>query len=268
MALATKVIIRSLSVRAAKTAAVNNVTVIGCGFMGSGIAQRCETFIQGVMSNISVSTNTIDAVTNADMIVEAIYENMSVKKKLFTELNNADIKKSAVFASNTSSLSVGEMASVTGFPEKIGGLHFFCPVPVMKIVELVTHNMISQRTVDILMEFCTKLGKEIVKCKDTPGFIVNRLMVPYMLEACRMAERGDASFKDIDTAMKLGAGYKIGPFELADYIGLEVMEYVINSFHDSYPSDPLFRKSDLVHKLVCDGKLGRKTGEGFYKYNK
>ncbi|NXF95134.1 HCDH protein, partial [Eubucco bourcierii] len=171
-----------------------------------------------------------------------------------------------IFASNTSSLQITQMANSTTRQDRFGGLHFFNPVPMMKLVEVIKTPMTSQKTFESLMDFSKAVGKSPVSCKDTPGFIVNRLLVPYMMEAVRLFERGDASKEDIDVAMKLGAGYPMGPFELLDYVGLDTSKYIIDGWHSLEPNNPLFAPSPLLNKLVEEKKLGKKTGEGFYKY--
>ncbi|GJQ83655.1 hypothetical protein Trydic_g14365 [Trypoxylus dichotomus] len=272
--------------------AIRNVTVIGGGLMGSGIAQvtaqagqnvtlveinedliqkartsivtsltrvakklykdrpsEGEAFIKNAQSRIKTSTNPSEAVRDADLVIEAIIENIDNKHELFKTLDKAAPAKT-LFASNTSSLSIGEIASVTNRKDKFGGLHFFNPVPVMKLLEVVRIPETSDETYTAFMEWGKSIGKTCITCKDTPGFVVNRLLIPYKLEALRMYERGDASFEDIDTAMKLGAGYPMGPFELSDYTGLDLSKHI------------------LEDKMVSEGKLGRKSGEGFYKYKK
>lgn len=173
-----------------------------------------------------------------------------------------------LFASNTSSLSIAEMASATKRGDRFGGLHFFNPVPMMKLLEVIRTNETSDKTYAAFLEFGKKLGKACVTCKDSPGFIVNRLLVPYSAEAMRMLERGDASARDIDVAMKLGAGYPMGPFELADYVGLDTSQKVLQEFHEKHPENPLYNSIGLLDDLVKAGKLGVKTGEGFYNYKK
>ncbi|KAI1730476.1 3-hydroxyacyl-CoA dehydrogenase, NAD binding domain-containing protein [Ditylenchus destructor] len=138
----------------------------------------------------------------------------------------------------------------------------------MKLLEVVRHDETSDITFDSLIQYGKAIGKTTVKCKDTPGFIVNRLLVPYMFEALRMYDRGDASKEDIDVSMKLGAGYPMGPFELVDYVGLDTTQKIQQGWHENYPDEPLFRPSKILNKLVSEGKFGRKTGEGFYKYGK
>jgi 3-hydroxyacyl-CoA dehydrogenase len=172
-----------------------------------------------------------------------------------------------IFASNTSSLSIGAIAEST--PQRLdrfGGLHFFNPVPVMKLLEVVRIPQTSDETFNAMLEWGKAMGKTTVSCKDTPGFIVNRLLVPNLMESIRMVERGDATPEDVDTSMKLGAGYPMGPFELADYVGLDTTKFIIDGWSKRFPNETLFKPSSLLNKLVSDGKLGRKTGEGFYKY--
>lgn len=173
-----------------------------------------------------------------------------------------------IFTSNTSSLSIGEIAAATNRKDRFGGLHFFNPVPVMKLLEIVRTADTSDQTYQSLRTFGEKLGKVCITCKDTPGFVVNRLLVPYMAESVRMLERGDASARDIDTAMKLGAGYPMGPIELSDYVGLDTTSKILKGWHEKYPDNPLYQPLPLLEKLVSEGKLGMKTGEGFYKYKK
>ncbi|MEQ2243206.1 hypothetical protein ILYODFUR_004721, partial [Ilyodon furcidens] len=172
----------------------------------------------------------------------------------------------SIFASNTSSLPITDIASSTSRQDRFGGLHFFNPVSMMKLVEVIATSATSQETFDSLLSFSKALGKTPVSCKDTPGFIVNRLLVPYMIEALRLHERGHGSKEDIDIAMKLGAGYPMGPFELSDYVGLDTLKFIIDGWNEKDPDNPLFTPSELLNKLVADGKLGKKTGEGFYKY--
>lgn len=160
------------------------------------------------------------------------------------------------------------MAKSTQRLDRFCGLHFFNPVPVMKLLEVIRIPETSDATYDSAMNFGKKLGKTCVTCKDTPGFIVNRLLIPYMSEAVRMLERGDASARDIDVAMKLGAGYPMGPFELADYVGLDTTKNITHIWHKIYPDNPLFNPIPLLDKLVSEGKFGIKSGEGFYKYKK
>lgn len=226
-----------------------------------------EEFVQVTLSNIALSTSADEAVKNTDLVVEAIIENIDVKKKLFAALDKA-AGPSTIFASNTSSLPIADIASSTSRKDRFGGLHFFNPVPVMKLLEVVRISETSEDTFQKMQAWGKALGKTTVVCKDTPGFIVNRLLVPSLMEAIRMLERGDASAQDIDTALKLGAGHPMGPFELSDYVGLDVTKFIIDGWHKRFPDNPLFKPSPLLDKLVQEGKLGVKSGEGFYKHSK
>lgn len=226
-----------------------------------------DKFITESMGRIKFVTSAETAVGNTDLVVEAIVENLEVKQKLFKSLDQA-APQHTIFASNTSSLPIGKIAATTMRKDRFGGLHFFNPVPVMKLLEIVRIPETSEETYNKMAAWGKAMGKSTVECKDTPGFIVNRLLVPYMMEAVRMLERGDASARDIDTAMKLGAGYPMGPFELADYVGLDTTKFIMDGWEKDYPDEPLFKSSHLVSKLVSEGKLGIKSGEGFYSYKK
>jgi len=222
-------------------------------------------FKEDTMSRLTTSTDLKKAVSDVDLVIEAIVENVDIKRKLFAEIESVAQPKT-ILATNTSSLSLSDIMVNMRRKEQFGGLHFFNPVPVMQLLEVVRSGDTSDATFESLLEFGKQLGKTTVKCKDTPGFIVNRLLVPYMMEALRMAERGDSSYRDIDIAMKLGAGYPMGPFELSDYVGLDTTKFIIDGWHKKYPDNPLFKPSKKLDQLVKDGKLGRKTGEGFYKH--
>ncbi|XP_022822785.1 hydroxyacyl-coenzyme A dehydrogenase, mitochondrial-like [Spodoptera litura] len=304
------VIARNFSSSSAMQSAIKNVTVIGGGLMGSGIAQvsaqagqnvilvdvssdvlaksqksiganlgrvakkmykdkpqEGEKFVTDAMARIKTSTDPSEASKSADLVVEAIVENMSVKHKLFSQLDGV-APNHTIFASNTSSLSINEICSVVKRKDRFGGLHFFNPVPVMRLLEVVRGAETSDATYKTMMEWGKAVGKTCITCKDTPGFVVNRLLVPYICEAIRLYERGDASARDIDTAMKLGAGYPMGPLELADYVGLDTNKFILDGWHKKYPDQPLFNPIPLLDKLVAEGKLGVKAGEGFYKYDK
>ncbi|KAM3957516.1 3-hydroxyacyl-CoA dehydrogenase [Aphomia sociella] len=304
------VIARNFSSSSAVQSAIKNVTIIGGGLMGSGIAQvsaqagqnvtlvdvssdvlskaqksinnnlgrvakkiykdkpqEGEKFVAESLARIKTSTDPVEASKTSDLVVEAIVENMSVKHKLFKQLDEV-APNHTIFASNTSSLSINEISSVVKRKDRFGGLHFFNPVPIMKLLEVVKGAETSDATFKTMLEWGKSVGKTCVSCKDTPGFIVNRLLVPYICEAIRMYERGDASARDIDIAMKLGAGYPMGPLELADYVGLDTNKFILDGWHKKFPDQPLFNPIPLLDKLVAEGKLGVKTGEGFYKYDK
>jgi len=224
-----------------------------------------NSFVESALANVSCATQANEALASADLLVEAVVENMELKQKLFSEWDKIAPAKT-IFASNTSSLPISEIAAKTSRADRFGGLHFFNPVPVMKLLEVVRIPETSDATYDAMVDWGKALGKATVECKDTPGFIVNRLLVPYLMEAIRMVERGDASAKDVDTAMKLGAGYPMGPFELADYIGLDTNKFIMDGWSSRFPEETLFKESPMLNDLVKEGKLGRKNGEGFYKY--
>ncbi|KAK5975566.1 Hydroxyacyl-coenzyme A dehydrogenase [Trichostrongylus colubriformis] len=224
-----------------------------------------EALVAGSLSRLHLTTSLEKAVKDADLVIEAIVENIDVKRKLFSEVEKF-AKSTAILTTNTSSLRLADIAANLKSKSQFGGLHFFNPVPVMKLLEIVRHDETSKDTFESLMEYGRNIGKKTVACKDTPGFIVNRLLVPYMFEALRMVDRGDASVEDVDVAMKLGAGYPMGPFELCDYVGLDTTKFIMDGWHKLEPSQTLFTPNKTLDKLVNEGKLGRKSGEGFYKY--
>lgn len=228
-------------------------------------SQESKDFVDKVLSKISIATSPDLPVQDADLVIEAIVENADIKKELFNQIDRNAPEKS-IFTSNTSSLSIADIAGSTGRPDRFAGLHFFNPVPIMKLVEIVKTDKTSENTFKILNDFIKSLGKTVVTCKDTPGFIVNRLLVPYLIEAIRLHEAGVASTKDIDTAMKLGAGYPMGPFELLDYVGLDTVKFILDAWHKSHPNEPLFAPSKSLNELVEQGNLGKKSGKGFYSY--
>ncbi|XP_045774704.1 hydroxyacyl-coenzyme A dehydrogenase, mitochondrial-like [Maniola jurtina] len=305
-----RILARNFSSSSALQNTVKNVTVIGGGLMGSGIAQVAaqagqnvtlvdvssevlakaqksignnlsrvakkvykdkpaegEKFVSESMARIKTATDPVKAAAAADLVVEAIVENIGVKHQLFQKLDEA-APAHTILASNTSSLSINDIASVVKRKDKFGGLHFFNPVPVMRLLEVVRGAETSDATYKTMMEWGKSVGKTCITCKDTPGFVVNRLLVPYIAEAVRLFERGDASARDIDIAMKLGAGYPMGPLELADYVGLDTTKFILDGWHKKFPQETLFKPIPMVDKLVAEGKLGVKTGEGFYKYEK
>ncbi|XP_042371087.1 hydroxyacyl-coenzyme A dehydrogenase, mitochondrial-like, partial [Plectropomus leopardus] len=222
-----------------------------------------EEFIQKALQNLTWTTDAGSAVQATDLVVEAIVENLKIKQDLFGRLDKL-APAHTIFASNTSSFHITDIASYTSRLNAFGGLHFFYPVPMMKLVEVIETSKTSQETVDSLRNFCKMLGKTPVSCKDTQGFIVNRLFIPYLFEAIRLHERGHGSMKDIDTAMKLGLSYPMGPLEIADFVGLDILKFSMDGWSEANPGNPLFAPSELLNKLVAEGKLGKKTGEGFY----
>jgi 3-hydroxybutyryl-CoA dehydrogenase len=282
---------------------IRKVGVLGAGLMGSGIAEVAaragyETVVREVTEELvekgidkirgslgkavdkgkleaSVRdealgrlSGTVDlsALADCDIVVEAIIENLDEKRKTFTALDQA-VKPEAIFASNTSSLTVTQMAMFTKRPDKFVGLHFFNPVPVMKLVEVVRTILTSGESFDRAFEFARSLGKEPVACRDNSGFIVNRLLVPYLLDAIRALEEGVGSVEDIDKGMQLGCGYPMGPFTLLDFVGLDTTYYIANIMFDEY-REKRFASPPLLKQMVQAGRLGKKSGRGFYDYSK
>jgi 3-hydroxybutyryl-CoA dehydrogenase len=204
------------------------------------------------------------AVADCDIIIEAIIENVDEKRKMFSTLD-AVVKKEAVFASNTSSISITEVAAATKRPDKFIGLHFFNPVPLMQLVEVVRTIATSTQVFEAAFEFGKSLGKVPVRTSDKTGFIVNRLLVPYLLDAIRAYEEGVGTIPDIDNAMKLGCGYPMGPFTLLDFVGLDTTYYITHVMFDEF-KERRFASPPLLKRLVMAGWYGRKTGKGFYDY--
>jgi 3-hydroxyacyl-CoA dehydrogenase len=229
--------------------------------------EKAEEFINEIMSRIQTSTQVEDAANKTDLVIEAIIENLKIKHQLFSVLDKV-CPSETIFTSNTSSIAIKEIAEPVARKDKFGGLHFFNPVPVMKLLEVIKTDETNDQTYTTLLEFGNLIGKTTVQCKDSLGFIVNRLLIPYNAEAVRMYERGDATFQDIDVAMKLGAGYPMGPFELSDYVGLDTSKMIGEGWSKRFPNNPTYVPSKIIEKLVSEGKLGRKSGEGFYKYSK
>jgi len=281
--------------------AIRKVGVVGCGLMGSGIAQTCaqsgyKTIVREVnqqlldkgMARIYDAWNmlaskgkitqgqveenrarlhgTLDLAdfADCDLVIEAVIENMEEKVRLFPALDHI-LKPEALILSNTSSLNVTQMGAVTKRADKVCGLHFFNPAPVMKLVEVVRTISTSEETIEIVKQFAISLGKSPVLAKDTAGFIVNFLLIPYLLAAIRMLENGMATRDDIDTAMKLGCGYPMGPFTLLDYVGLDTTLWAAEAIYDEY-KDPLYAPPPLLRRMVLSGIYGKKSGRGFYKY--
>lgn len=212
-------------------------------------------------------TGTLDkrALADCDLVVEAIVENLPVKLALFKELG-AICKRETILASNTSSFPIAEMADASGRPDRVVGLHFFNPVQLMRLVEVVRAPKTSEESFAAARAFGETCGKTPVACKDTPGFVVNRLLVPFMSQALTMLERGDASKEDIDTAMQLGCGHPMGPITLTDYVGLDTTLAILEGWVKRYPNEPAFAIPEVLRRKVKEGKLGRKSGEGFYKW--
>jgi len=280
---------------------VKKVGVVGCGQMGGGIAQvSAQSGYQVVVSEINdellnkglaainssltksvekekitpadkeaalarlKGTTDLKDFGNCDLVIEAAIENLDLKKKIFAELDRV-CPKHAVLATNTSCLSIMDMAVATGRPDKVLGLHFFNPAPLMKLMEVVRTIATSDETVKIGREFGQSLGKTVIIARDAPGFVVNRLLVPQLLNAIRMLEAGIATKEDIDTGMTLGLNHPIGPLALSDLVGLDTLLFIANSTYDEF-KDPQFAPPVLLAKMVTAGWLGRKTGKGFYEY--
>lgn len=230
-----------------------------------GKLEAAEPWVAETRGRISGSLDFAD-LADCDLVVEAIVENLDVKKELFQKLG-ATCKPETIFASNTSSFPIDEMGAASGRPERMVGLHFFNPVQLMKLVEVVKTDRTDDEVYAAARAFGEACGKVPVSCKDTPGFVVNRLLVPYMVQSLLMLERGDASKEDIDAAMQFGCGYPMGPITLTDYVGLDTTLSILEGWCDRYPNEPAFAIPKILEQKVSEGKLGRKTGEGFYKWD-
>jgi 3-hydroxybutyryl-CoA dehydrogenase len=203
---------------------------------------------------------------DVDFVIEAVFEDLDLKKKIFKQLDELT-RSSVILTTNTSSMSVTEVAMATKRPEKVAGMHFFNPAPLMRLVEVIRGFHTNNETVQTIMEIAKKMGKEPVEVKkDTPGFIVNRLMVPHMIEAVRMVEEGIASIEDIDKAVKLGLNYPMGPFELMDLTGVDIALHVTEYLYNELNKENKWSTPTLLRSMMRAGKLGRKTGGGWYKY--
>jgi 3-hydroxybutyryl-CoA dehydrogenase len=280
---------------------ITTVGILGCGLMGSGIAQVCaqsgyRTIVREVddsllkkglgridkflsdgvakgkvtqqvrdttLSNLQ-GTTAFDDLARCDLIIEAIVENVEAKKVAYTALD-ALVSEQTIYCSNTSSLCIAELAATTRRPDRFAGLHFFNPVPLMKLVEVIRALTTSEATYRTVFAFAQSLGKEPITAPDRPGFIVNRLLVPYLLDAIRAYENGLGTLEDIDKGMKLGCGYPMGPFTLLDFVGLDTTYYIANIMFDEF-REPAYAPPPLLKRMVLAGRLGRKSGRGFYEY--
>jgi len=282
--------------------AIRRVGVVGCGLMGSGIAQVAaasgfetvvrevsaelvERGIKGIEKNLNrlvekgsitdavkgeirgrlKGTTSVDDLKNCDVIVEAIIEQLPAKRELFGALD-AICPPATIFASNTSSLTITEIATATKRPQRFVGLHFFNPVPVMKLVEVVRTIATEPAVYEEMVAFGEKLGKTAVRAHDSTGFIVNRLLVPYLLDAIRALEEGVGSIEDIDNSMKLGCGHPMGPLTLLDFVGLDTTYYISQIMFDEF-KERRFAAPPLLKRMVLAGWNGRKSGRGFYDYS-
>ncbi len=280
---------------------IRKVGVLGCGLMGSGIAEVAaragnevvvrevtEDLLEKGVGRIEKSLGRavekgkmeaaerdevrgrirgavdLDALADCDLVVEAIVENLEEKRKTFGNLDPV-VKPEAIFASNTSSLTITQLAMSTSRPERFVGLHFFNPVPVMKLVEVVRTLLTADEAFDSTMEWAREVGKQPIACRDNSGFIVNRLLVPYLLDAIRAYEEGVGTVEDIDKGMQLGCGYPMGPFTLLDFVGLDTTYYIANIMFEEY-REKRFAPPPLLKQMVQAGRHGRKTGRGFYEY--
>jgi len=281
---------------------IDDVGVVGCGLMGSGIAEvastsgfqvtvrevndellgagrgRVEKSMNRAVSKEKLSSDDRDAalsritfttevseLAGCDVVIEAIVEDIEAKNALFRELDPI-CAESTIFASNTSSLTITEMAAATSRPDRFVGLHFFNPVPVMKLVEVVRTIATSDDTFSRAFDFAKALGKVPIAAKDNSGFVVNLLLVPYMLDAIRQLERGVASITDIDTGMVLGCGYPMGPFTLCDFVGVDTLYRISEIMYDEYREER-YAPPPLLKRIVSMGRFGRKSGRGFYDWS-
>jgi 3-hydroxybutyryl-CoA dehydrogenase len=282
---------------------IKQVGVVGCGQMGGGIVQVCaqsgysvivsevsnELLKKGIaaidglltrsvqkekisqidkdatMARIKGTTDFADF-KSCDLVIEAATENLEIKKKVFSQLDKI-CPAHSILASNTSCLSIIDMAVMTKRPEKVLGLHFMNPVPMMKLLEIVKTVATSSETLETGKEFGKSVGKTIVIAQDAPGFIVNRLLIPQLMNAIRMLESGAATKEDIDTAMNLGLNHPMGPITLSDFIGLDTLLYIADSIYNEF-KDAQYAAPTMLRKMVTAGWLGRKTGKGFYEYKK
>ena len=218
-----------------------------------------------ILSSMTFTTN-LTLAADADLVIEAAVEKLEIKQSIFAELDKL-CKPEAIFATNTSSISITDIAAATGRADKFIGMHFFNPATVMKLVELIRGIHTSQATFDTVAQLCADIGKEAVEVADSPGFVVNRVLIPMINEAIGLLEAGVASAEGIDTAMKLGANHPIGPLALGDLVGLDVCLAIMDTIRSQTGSSK-YEAAPLLRKMVADGTLGRKTGKGFYDYSK
>ena len=281
--------------------AMEKVAVVGCGLMGSGIAQTAAQYgLQVTVREVSAElldkgftnidkslarlvqrgtlkatdrdatrerlrgTTKVEDLAGCDLVIEAITEQIAPKIELFRALDKI-CSPQTIFASNTSSLSITEMAVATRRPDRFVGLHFFNPVPIMKLAEVIRTIATDPRVYDEVVAFAGRLGKTAIRTSDRTGFVVNRLLVPYLLDAVRALEEGVASIPDIDQAMKLGCGHPMGPFTLLDFVGLDTTYYIANIMFDEF-KERRFAPPPLLKRMVMAGWNGRKSGRGFYDY--
>ena len=230
--------------------------------VSKGKAEASE--IETVKRHLSGTTELHDFST-CDLIIEAVPEKLELKRELFSELDKIT-GGNAIFATNTSSLKVSDIAEAVNRRDRFIGLHFFNPAPVMKLVEVIRTDDTSDETYKTCIDFVGKIGKTAVTCKDTTGFVVNRLLTPYLLDAVRALEAGTASVKDIDNGMKLGCGYPMGPLTLIDFIGVETVNHIAHIMHEEF-KQPQYEPPKLLRKMVDKGWLGKKSGKGFYNYS-
>ncbi len=280
---------------------IRKVGVLGAGLMGSGIAEICakagydtvvrevdEALVRKGVARIETSlgkavekgklpaadrdaawkrissTTRLEDLADCDLICEAIVESLDAKKETYGALDAA-CKPATIFCSNTSSLTITEMSAATSRPERFAGLHFFNPVPVMKLVEVVRTIATSDETADTVFEFAKSLGKEPIRARDNSGFIVNRLLVPYLLDAVRALEEGVGTKEDIDKGMELGCGHPMGPLKLLDFVGLDTTYAISQIMFDEY-KEKRFAAPPLLKRMVLAGRYGKKSGRGFYEY--
>jgi 3-hydroxybutyryl-CoA dehydrogenase len=280
---------------------IQSVGVLGCGLMGAGIAQVCaqsgyRTVVREVdqavldkglgrvrrfleegvqkgkvtpemrdstLANLS-GTTAVDALAGCDLVIEAIVENLEAKRQAYAAVEGV-VGDDTLIVSNTSSLCITELAASTTRPDRFGGLHFFNPVPLMKLVEVIRGLSTTEPTYLALFAFAQSLGKEPITAPDRPGFIVNRLLVPYLLDAIRAYENGLGTLDDIDKGMKLGCGYPMGPFTLLDFVGLDTTYYIANIMFEEF-REPAYAPPPLLKRMVLAGRVGKKVGKGFYDY--